>query len=182
MRYIICGLHRTGTSALMKAIIDSSSLEAHVDPEIDLIIRSREIDPAYNPNPNGYFSHSSMFAPIADWISNTPENSVMKAAPEAFLENAGTEPISVIMTKRIQSEIELSLAQSFNIEFSSFRYEVQANAEQILNSASNVSLSIITFLDLISNPEQIFNNLALAGWPIDVNIASATIDPELKRF
>lgn len=181
MRYIISGLHRTGTSALMRAISESSTLSAHVDASVESVIRSREIDPAYNPNPAGYFSHRTMFAPIADWISGTPDNSVMKAAPEAFLQGTGSEPLTVILTDRPAEQIEASFAAAFGFEVPQYRYTARINAENILKTAENVDLTVIDFADLIADPTAVFTVLAANKWPINIDKAASTIDPKLYR-
>jgi len=181
MRYIVCGLHRTGTSALMRAISKASPLTAHSDAGVEAVIRSREIDPTYNPNPVGYFSHRTMFAPVADWISDTPDDSVMKAAPEAFLYGAGTEPLMVILTTRAHTEIEASFMAAFGMYVPEYRYEARAQAQAILEQATNVVLSIVNFAELIDTPDQVFASLAASGWPIDSASAAATIDPTLYR-
>jgi len=181
MRYLISGLHRTGTSALVHAVEQASTLTAHVDASVESLIRSREIDSTYNPNPAGYFSHGSMFAPIANWLSATPDNSVMKAAPEAFLQGAGSEPLMVILTNRDQAQIEASFEQAFGFTVPEHRYVARASAEQILNDAPNVTLNVVNFADLISTPGIVFTSLAEAGWPIDVATSAATIDPDLFR-
>jgi hypothetical protein len=181
MRYIVAGLHRTGTSALMRAISEASTLTAHVDPDLEAVIRSREIDPTYNPNPAGYFSHRTMFAPIADWISDTPDGSVMKAAPEAFLYGTGPEPLTVILTDRPANQIEASFAAAFGMDVPDHRYSARAQAQAILQQATNVVLTIVNFADLIERPDQVFVDLAASGWPIDPTMAAATIDPTLYR-
>jgi hypothetical protein len=166
----------------MKAVIDSSLLTPYVDPEVEATIRSRETDQSYDPNPEGYFSHGSMFSPIADWINNTPDNSVMKAAPEAFLHGASSEPLMVILTNRSQSEIEASFSAAFGMDVPDYRYSTRMQAQAILESASNVVLTIVSFDDLTSNPLDVFTQLEAAGWPIDPVIAAGTINPDLKRF
>jgi len=181
MRFVICGLHRTGTSALVHAVEQSSQMTAYVDAQVEAVIRSREIDQTYNPNPAGYFSHGSMFAPIANWLSSTPDNSVMKAAPEAFLQGAGSEPLMVILTNRDQAQIEASFEQAFGFTVPEHRYGARASAEQILNDAPNVTLNVVNFADLINAPGMVFTSIAEAGWPIDVAVAAATIDPDLFR-
>ena len=181
MRYIVSGLHRTGTSALVRAISEASTLSAHTDASVETVIKSREIDPAYNPNPAGYFSHGAMFAPIADWITDTPDNSVMKAAPEAFLQGAGTEPLKVILTSRPQSEIEASFMKAFGFDVPEYRYTARIEAENILKAAKNVDLTIIDFADLIADPTAVFTVLAAKKWPIDIDKAAKTIDPKLYR-
>ena len=182
MRYIISGLHRTGTSALVRAIAESSTLTPYVNSEVEANIRSREIDPTHNPNPAGYFSHGTMFTPMAEWISNTPNESVMKAAPEAFLSGAGFEPLMVILTSRPQEEIEASFTAAFGMNVADYRYSARMQAQAILELASNVVLTTVSFADLTSTPETVFANLASVGWPIDPVIAASTIDPDLKRF
>lgn len=181
MRYIVSGLHRTGTSALVRAVAEASTLTPHVNSEVEAIIRSREIDQSYNPNPAGYFSHGTMFTPIADWIANTPDESVMKAAPEAFLNGTGTEPLKVILTSRPQSEIEVSFMKAFGMDVPELRYTARINAENILKTAENVDLTVINFADLIADPTAVFTDLAANKWPIDIDKAASTIDPTLYR-
>lgn len=166
----------------MRAISEASTLSAYTDADIESVIRSREIDPAYNPNPAGYFSHRTMFSPISDWISDTPDNSVMKAAPEAFLQGAGSEPLMVVMTSRPADQIEASFMAAFGFDVEDRRYTARTQAEAILELASNVVLTTVSFADLTSTPEAVFANLASVGWPIDPIIAASTIDPDLKRF
>ena len=181
MRYIVSGLHRTGTSALVRAISEASTLATHTDASVESVIRSREIDPAYNPNPAGYFSHGAMFRPIADWIADTPDNAVMKAAPEAFCKDTGTEPLKVVLTSRPQSEIETSFMKAFGMDVPDYRYTARINAENILKTAENVDLIIIDFADLIADPTAVFTVLAANKWPIDIDKAAKTIDPTLYR-
>jgi hypothetical protein len=181
MRYIVCGLHRTGTSALVRAVAEASTLTAWTDSDVEAVIRSREIDPTYNPNPAGYFSHATMFSPIADWITDTPDGSVMKAAPEAFLQGTGSEQLTVILTSRPVGEIEASFMAAFGFDVPDHRYQARAQAQAILEQATNVVLSIVDFAELIDTPLAVFTALADAGWPIDAEAAAATIDPTLYR-
>jgi hypothetical protein len=122
-----------------------------------------------------------MFAPVADWIGDTPNESVMKAAPEAFLNGAGTEPLTVILTARARAEIEASFAQAFGADMSEDRYQARADCEAIINAASNVLVDVVNFDDLIHAPLAVFTTLADAGWPIDAAAAASTIDPALYR-
>ena len=181
MRYIVSGLHRTGTSALVRAISEASTLAVWTDADVESVIRSREIDPAYNPNPAGYFSHRTMFSPITDWISDTPDGSVMKAAPEAFLQGTGSEPLMVILTDRPAEQIEASFAAAFGFDVPDHRYQARAQAQAILEQATNVVLGIVNFAELIDTPLAVFTALADAGWPIDAAAAASTIDPALYR-
>jgi hypothetical protein len=123
-----------------------------------------------------------MFSPIADWITSTPDESVMKAAPEAFLSGAGSEPLMVILTSRPQSEIEASFTAAFGMDVPEHRYSARMQAQAILELASNVVLTTVSFDDLTSTPETVFADLAASGWPIDPIVAASTIDPDLKRF
>jgi hypothetical protein len=122
-----------------------------------------------------------MFAPVADWITNTPDNSVMKAAPEAFLQGTGSDPLMVILTDRPAEQIEASFAAAFGFDVPNHRYQARAEAQVILEQATNVVLSIVNFAELIDTPDQVFAGLAASGWPIDADIAAATIDPTLYR-
>lgn len=180
MRYIICGLHRTGTSALMRAISEASTLTPYVDLEVEQIIRSREVSD-YDPNPAGYFSHRTMFSPVADWIADTPDSSIMKAAPEAFLQGTGSVPLTVILTDRPADQIEQSFAGAFGMATDERRHVARAQAEVILELASNVVLTVADFADLTAYPSLMFADLASQGWPIDAATAAATIDASLPN-
>ena len=181
MRYVICGLHRTGTSALVRAISEASTLTAYTDADVESVIRSREVDDSYNPNPAGYFSHSKMFAPVADWISETPDNAVMKAAPEAFLQGTDSEPLMVVMTSRSADQIEASMMAAFGFGIEDRRYAARAQAQAILEQATNVVVTFVDFQDLIAQPLAVFTSIASVGWPIVASIAASTIDPALYR-
>jgi hypothetical protein len=165
----------------MKAISEASALTAYTDTEVEGVIRSREISTDYDPNPAGYFSHATMFSPIADWIADTPDGSVMKAAPEAFLQGTGSEPLAVILTDRLANQIEASFAAAFGMDVPDHRYSARVQAQAILQQATNVVLTIVNFADLIERPDQVFADLAASGWPIDPTMAAATIDPTLYR-
>ena len=166
----------------MRAIIESSSIPEYTDPLVDEVIRSREIDATHNPNPYGYFSHNSMFAPIAEWVGNTPDGSLMKAAPEALYVNAGSEPLCLILTSRNQTDIEASYRRSFGRPSVIDQIALLNHVEEVLLLSSNVVFAKLDFADLISDPVGSFTMLAELGWPIDPEIAAATIQPELKRF
>jgi len=181
MKYIVCGLHRTGTSAIVRAIAEASTLTPHVNADVEAVIRSREIDPTYDPNPYGYYSHATMFAPIADWITNVPDGSVMKAAPEAFLNGTSSEPLTVILTGRPADQIEASFTAAFGMDVPEHRYSARAQAAVILGQATNVVLTVVNFSDLLNTPGEVFTNLAATGWPIDAATAAGTIDPTLYR-
>jgi hypothetical protein len=165
----------------MRAIAEASTLSPYTNADVEALIRSREVSNNYNPNPAGYFSHDTMFSPIADWISDTPDNSVMKAAPEAFLNGTGSEPLMVILTARAPAEIEASFIQAFGFDVEDRRYDARAQAQAILEQATNVVLSIVNFAELIDTPLAVFTALADAGWPIDPAAAAATIDSALYR-
>lgn len=181
MRYLVSGLHRTGTSAIVRAIAEASTLTAYVDENVEAVIRSREINPTYNPNPFGYYSHATMFAPLADWISDTPDGSVMKAAPEAFLNGTSSEPLTVILTDRPADQIEASFTAAFGLDVPDHRYSARAQAAAILGQATNVVLTVVNFANLVNTPDEVFTNLAASGWPIHAATAAGTIDPTLYR-
>jgi hypothetical protein len=165
----------------MRAVIEASSIPGHIDPAIDNLIRNRELDATYDPNPWGYFSHHTMCSPIAQWVGNTPIGSVMKAAPEAFCLNAGGEMLSVVLTSRNPDEMEASYRRSFG-EPSLFDQDLLlAKVQKVLSLAENVTLTELDFADLVGNPTGSFQALANAGWPIDVDVAAATIDQSLYR-
>jgi hypothetical protein len=165
----------------MRAVTKSSSIPAYTDPAINNLIESRELDPTYNPNPWGYFSHNSMFLPIAQWVRNTPIDSVMKAAPEAFYLNAGSEMLSVVLTSRNLDEMKASYRRSFGEPSSTNQDDLLDRVEHVLAKAGNVTFTKLDFADLVGNPTGSFQTLADAGWPIDVGIAAATIDQSLYR-
>jgi len=87
----------------------------------------------------------------------------------------------VILTSRPANQIQASFAAAFGFDVPDHRYSARAQAQAILEQASNVVLTIVNFSDLIDTPDQVFASLAATGWPIDAEAAAATIDPSLYR-
>jgi hypothetical protein len=87
----------------------------------------------------------------------------------------------VILTDRPAEQIEASFAAAFGFDVPDHRYTARAQAQAILEQATNVVLSIVDFAELIDTPDQVFASLAASGWPIDSAAAAATIDPTLYR-
>jgi len=85
------------------------------------------------------------------------------------------------MTASTEASVQASFAAAFGFDVPDHRYSARAQAQAILEQASNVVLTIVNFSDLIDTPDQVFAGLAASGWPIDAPAAAATIDPSLYR-
>ena len=87
----------------------------------------------------------------------------------------------VILTSRPAGQIEASFMAAFGFDVPDHRYTARAQAQVILEQATNVVLTVVDFAELIDSPDQVFADLAANGWPINADIAAATIDPTLYR-
>ena len=76
----------------------------------------------------------------------------------------------------------LSWEKSFGTPFPEKQISDYEVGLALAASDPNIEVTTVSFDDLVSNPGEVFTNLARTGWPIDPFVAASTIDPELKRF
>ena len=182
MKYIVGGLNRTGTTALIHALALASQMPIWYNQELESVIRSREIDSVeYNPNPNtDYYAHNYLTRPASEWIDIVPDNNILKMSVYN-LTDLPQGDWNIVLTNRSIDEIQLSYSNSFGGSIGQSFIDFRAQIEEDLTGRSDVNLSIVNYSDLVNNTLNTFNLLLDNGWPIDPEIAASTIYPNLYR-
>ena len=177
MIYIVTGIHRTGSSMMTRAIALSSGLPTVRNKEIEKIIRAKEADPNYDPNPHGYW--------VIDPNKTHPwehDGTLMKCPVYIvrFLPDSIGE-YKVILMKRNLAESRASFKKAFNEKIPDNLIQIGDELEQIAPGRPNIDLTVVNYSDVIDDPLKVFTGLKAAGWPIDPQTAANLVEPDLYR-
>jgi len=180
--YLVCGLHRSGTSVMMAAVTAGSTLTPLRDADFEAIIESREKDPSnYPPNPLGYFAHQNQLIEVDDWIGSVSDGTVCKVSPLAITDTFPEGDYRVIVTQRDEDERTMSMSRAFGADTEWFEPKVLENALGILTARADCTVTIVNYADLIADPVAVFDRLVADGWPIYPDAAAAVVNPDLYR-
>lgn len=167
--FVVTGRHRTGTSMMMLGLSQSIT-NVVFDMASEQVIRSREVNAAYDPNPNGYFS---VFQP-------DPENH-----PDALIKvpvwKWSFVPSGQYLIVHMQRN-EIDRTTSYQRAFGNTDDNLDnasAAGELALQTVPNVT--VVQFEDMLVDPVGQFQRLVDAGWPIDPVLCASVVDPALWR-
>ena len=162
--YVVTGRHRTGTSMMMYAL--SQCIPAVFDMNREEQIRSLEINPDYDANPNGYWN-----------VTTYPHDH-----PDALVKcNVHLWPFvkegdyKVVWMQRDEEQRKASLMKSFGEADSPRFIEFGESLVPFLNP------TIINYTDVVLDPLSAFTTLKKNGWPIDPETCASIVDESLWR-
>jgi hypothetical protein len=175
--YIVTGRHRTGTSMMMRCLDMASLLKAEHDPANDELMKKLHADPTnYNPNPNGYYLSGLDVRPQDvpgfliklsvrnwDWMQTTPGY------------------YKVVWMLRDEIERLQSWNRAFGYEEKPFYTESYPRIEQEVKARLDCEFTYVNYEDVIADPVREFTRIQEGGWPINVEVAAAFVDPSLYR-
>jgi len=150
---------------MVKAL--ATCLPVVFDMEDEARVRAAEIDPDYDPNPNGYFStnrlpHDHIGGLMKCHLVNWP---MVKPGP-----------YKIIWMQRDEEERQRSMQRAFGDDSNLSRlYDI---GEQLLALTDAVK---IDYQNVVESPLAVFEALKAYGWPIDPEICAKEIDPSLWR-
>lgn len=188
MIYIVSGHPRTGTSMMMEALIKGGLTAAYSQERNNQAAKWG--DDYYKPNPNGLYE--------IDFDEYCQPDFPLKYQDKLIkvffqgLSNLAPSAYKIIFMLRDIKEI----AQSYEAMFSTVSAgrarlrpdvisgyrEVMEQSIQSLEKRPDVSLTILDFSEVVSNPIENFKLLALLGWPINPVEAASVVKPSLYRF
>ena len=175
--WVVTGRSRTGTSVMMDAIASSSTLNVIRDSGFEAAIKAREVSKDYSANPNGFFA-----APPNVLPDDVVNGSLLKC--DIFKWEFVEPGLKIRVVRMIRDETErlASMLAAFGAKppDSGTMNFIHRN-EYLLECLPQESIMLVNYKDLIENPTAVFQRLADAGWPIDVEIASSKVDPTLYR-
>lgn len=185
MIYIVSGFMRTGTSAMMAALI-AGGMQAEWSEKRDKIAENCA-DKHYHPNPKGLYEinlseYNELNFPLAY------QNKLIKVMVWGLNNlSVNTEGYRIILMKRDKEEIRQSyeafFGRSLNMPwFTTYEERMIQTAKSLHNRKDVESVNIIEYRDLINNPDSIFFDLINNGWNIDSEKAESIIDVKQYRF
>lgn len=182
MIYIVSGFMRSGTSAMMSALI-SGGMEAEWSKERDKLADSHS-DNNYHPNSNGLYEVSLREYQEIDFPLKY-QNKLIKVMIWG-LENiaVNSEGYQIVIMQRDKEEIRQSYEAFFDKPlqmkwFEKYDEKLLRTIQFMKNRKDVETVDVINYRDLVSYPEFV---LANCSFPFDYKKASKVIDKEQYRF
>jgi len=190
--YVVSGFMRTGTSMMMKAL-EAGGLEAVYQQSRDEM-KQRFADEFYDPNIGGLYELERKDY-LQPEFPRQYEGKLIKvlnmeyAQPNGVVKSMVIMPhdIRVVFMTRDSEEIRQSYDAFFNQQLpeeqiKTFKERWEGCIERINNRKDVLSLDVFNFRDVVENPQKHFQILKDHEWKIDVNKATAMVDPKYYRF
>lgn len=185
MIHIVSGFVRTGTSAMMGALI-AGGLTASWSEFRDGLANSLS-DDQYHPNRSGLYE-----VPLEEYRGvDFPLQyrgqliKVMSWGLDGLAVNSAG--YRVVLMQRDPEEIRQSYEAFFDVPLrgswaEQYEQRMQRAVRMLRNRADVIGLDVVQYRELVQHPERELSFLAQSGWPINTAKAAATIDPEQYRF
>ena len=182
MIHIVSGFMRSGTSAMMAALI-AGGMPAAWSEDRDQLASSRA-DEHYHPNKAGLYE-----VPLAEYGAvDFPlkyQDRLIKVMAWG-LDGLAVNPrgYRVVLMRRDPEEIRQSYEAFFDQPlrmpwFSQYAERMERAVKTLRNRIDVLSVDVMQYRDLVTSP---LAELAMLDWPVDVRAAAETIDPLQCRF
>jgi hypothetical protein len=162
---------------MMRCLDVSSLLTAEYDRTQDEDMKALHSDPLnYNPNPNGYYLSRLDINPQDvpgglmkmslrgdDWVRATPGD------------------YRVVWMRRDETQRHNSWVKAFGYAEKDRFVDIYQRSEAYLLARTDCAFTYVNYEDVIADPVREFTRIKEDGWPINVEIASALVDPSLYR-
>lgn len=176
--YLISNVHRSGSSMMMRCLIEGG-LEGVYNDNLD----NRIYQDDYDPNPNGFYQNTVDENDLIEYenkLTKFPFRSLLKLPIGNY---------KILFLKRNPEEIFNSMLEftpfttwGKDMVVLEFYEEVIGYIISELNKRSDVTLTVLNYRDVVSNPLESFNKLVSGGWKIDPVISASLVDETLHRF
>ena len=173
MIYLVTGMARSGTAAMMRALI-MGGIEGNYFEEMDAILAQRHKlkRSDYDPNPYGFFENG--FIPAIEahgMVSNIMLNR---------FDVPITDPLMAVVMHRDEAERAASLDE-WAMETDDWLLGFDQHYQAFRKTHPGANIIDVAYADLVEDPERELERLRGAGWPINVALAAKAIDPALYR-
>ena len=170
---------RSGTSMMMKALS-----EGGLDPVMNLKRNELNIkfgDEHFTPNKGGFYELERNQMQQFDF-PRPYEGKLIKVL-YGGLRFLAPGDYKIVLMLRNPEEIRQSYHAFFSsdVTFNQYDNNIQQTKE-LIQVRTDFHATELNYRDVVDNPKEAFNLLASNGWPIDVDRATAVVDPELCRF
>ena len=180
--YIVSGYMRSGTSMMMKALIQGG-MTGRYSTEKDRILDRRYQETDYHPNPEGFYE----LGPKDFESPLFPENyrGCLIKALHWRLKALPPFDYKVVFMLRNPKEIEVSYLKMFRHRPPFVLEKYEAFIEETLSrltSRTDMTVTTVWHHDMIENPGKVMDSLAAAGFPVsDRENAVRAVNPSLYR-
>lgn len=180
--YIVSGYMRSGTSMMMKALIQGG-MTARYSIEKDRILDERYEGSDYHPNPEGFYElgPKDFGSPL---FPSDYEGFLIKAL-HWRLKILPPFCYNVVFMLRNPKEIEVSYLKMFRHRppFVLEKYEsFVSETLELLESRKDMTVTTVWHHDMIEQPEIVMNTLISRGFPMtDPENAIKAVNPKLYR-
>lgn len=172
--YIVSGFPRSGTSMMMRAL-EAGGIPCVYSTEGDANRNRNTLIPGYVPNPHGFYED----APIESRDWSAFRGKAVKVIRDNLWMLPVGERIRAVYMRRDPAEIRRSYVGIMSGPHPEPFHWLE-NYEQQVDSdlASLADVTVLDYADVVADPTR---HLTRICWPINVDAASATIDPGLYR-
>lgn len=183
MIHIVSGFFRSGTSAMMQALIAGGLSAAYSEDRNKLA--EQHADEHYHPNRSGLYE-----VPLKEYGGLTfplqYQGKLIKVMLWA-LDHLAVNPegYRVVIMRRDPEEIRQSFEGFFGKKcapLDEYYERIERAANALANRRDVRSVCVTNYFDVVANPELAMIRLRGDGWPIDPLEAAAIIDPSQYRF
>lgn len=181
MIYIVSGWMRSGTSMMMKALMNGG-LTGYYDESRNKM-NDNYGDEHYKPNEGGFFEPKK--DDFADWdFPKMHDGKVIKVLHSGIPKLPPFQYNMVIMRRDVEE-----MRQSYEGFFNNKPPKVLDRYEKLMtllvdhaDNRRDMKWTMLNYRDVVENPRAAFSSLLKNGFPIDVEKASQTVDPALYRY
>jgi len=186
--YVVCGLHRTGTSMMMQGA-KAGGMTVTMSLEKEEELRALPDVDGYELNPHGFYEVPDNYHMKPGW-SREHEGAVIKVVPvQAAMLCHGDYRVAFMQRpyeEVLASATKLRKAQGTTADHIALNdpetyRECFAMYEGWLKARRDISYLVMHYGNVIQNPVHEFTRLAEAGWPLNPEAAATAVRPELHR-
>ena len=185
MIHIVSGFMRSGTSAMMSALI-AGGMDAAWSEHRDKLADAKA-DEHYHPNRSGLYE-----VPLREYSEPSfplqYQNKLIKVMSWG-LDGLAVNPegYRVILMHRDKEEIRQSYEAFFSKPlripwFEQYEERMSRAVKVLLNRRDVFGVDCVQYRELVNSPESVLSDLKRFGWPIDSVKSAETIDPTQYRF
>lgn len=180
--YIVSGYMRSGTSMMMKALIQGG-MTARYSTEKDRILDKRYEGSDYHPNPEGFYELGPK--DFGSPLFPSDYRGFLIKALHWRLKILPPFCYNVVFMLRNPKEIEVSYLKMFRHRppFVLEKYEsFVSETLELLESRKDMTVTTVWHHDMIEQPEIVINTLIARGFPVtDQERAIKAVNPQLYR-
>ena len=187
MIYIVSGLHRSGTSMMMSALVEGGIIPIYSKQREKAMRLNNTKD--YTVNPDGFYEVGQQEYMRLGFTSELPSECCVKIQALGLPILSAAKGYKIIYMRRDPAAIKKSFIKAFSEREFNKKYDdwpthyfaLLDGVKAIMQQRRDVELLELQFDDVISNPRKVFTQIAAMGVPIDINKAISIVKPEFKR-